>query len=382
MVLTVEELPVTRFSLVDPELLQDPYETWASLRDQSPAFVHGDLNQVVITRYRDCAAVLGDATTFASDVPGTLPYDFLVALFGGEAMEAMALPRHSLIQGAWAKAFRASAMESLRGLTVEVVDTHLLPFVERVRSGETVDSVSELTRDIPTVLIASLLGVPSSDVGLFTKWSNQIALITEGQTDPSPRGKKLVEDGALATEMLHQYMAKLVVDRRNTPGDDLVSQLITSPVAAEFSEQDIVACCVQLLHDDRSLVPKAIDEVMRWETVLQVFWRYVREDTRDVAGVFLPAGTQVMLLLGAANRDPSEWTDPDAFDIGRGRKLNLGFGFGPHSCIGQHLARLSIQVFLDRLLDELPAWAIDEERINWGSNIVLRGPLELPLTQG
>jgi cytochrome P450 len=205
-------------------------------------------------------------------------------------------------------------------------------------------------------------------------------------------------------------MAKLVVDRRNTPGDDLVSQLITSPVAAEFSEQDIVACCVQLgfagnetsakvmsqalralalypevrkrLHDDRSLVPKAIDEVMRWETVLQVFWRYVREDTRDVAGVFLPAGTQVMLLLGAANRDPSEWTDPDAFDIGRGRKLNLGFGFGPHSCIGQHLARLSIQVFLDRLLDELPAWAIDEERINWGSNIVLRGPLELPLTQG
>src|SRR5205823_1065500 len=137
------------------------------------AYFHPEMNQVVITRYRDCQKVLGDAMTFASDVPGTLPYDFLVALFDGEAMEAMSLGRHSKIQGAWAKAFRPSSLQPMEGLVAEIVENRLLPFVERIRDGETVDSVAECTRDIPTLIIAHMLGIPASDVPQFTTWSNQ-----------------------------------------------------------------------------------------------------------------------------------------------------------------------------------------------------------------
>jgi cytochrome P450 len=132
------------------------------------------------------------------------------------------------------------------------------------------------------------------------------------------------------------------------------------------------------LHDDRSRIPRALEEVLRLETIAQVARRTVRNGDAEVAGTPVAEGDVVTCLLGAANRDPQRWTQPAAFDPGRPPKTHFGFGFGLHHCIGIHLARLEAGVWLNRLLDRLPAWEIPE-RIDYGLNFVLRGPAAVPL---
>jgi cytochrome P450 len=229
--------------------------------------------------------------------------------------------------------------------------------------------------------------------------------ITAGTIDTSSRGPELVRAGMQATAELNDYIARQVEERRGDPGDDLISRMVTSPVVSELTEQEVIAGNTQLvfagngtsakwmaqvlyalsafpdqrrmLVQDRSLIPQAIEEVHRWNTMAQVTWRYARGGGATAAGTELPDDAVVLCLLGAANRDPQRWERPAELDILRPPQQHLGFGFGLHSCLGLNLARLEVQIWLERLLEELPEWEVGE--VDWGTEWTLRGPVRIDL---
>jgi cytochrome P450 len=309
--------------------------------------------------------------------------------------------RHNAMRGIWAEDFQRGNLESRRELVERVVADQLDPFVDRIRSGETIDAVAELTRSIPTLVIANMLGIDATMFAQFSAWSDAMGTTTEGALDPSEKGMETVMAGRRATSELNAYIAEQVKDRRRNPTDDLIGKMVAAPFAQTgMSEVEIIASNTQLvfagnettaklmahtlvslaahpdqrrmLAADRSLVLPTIEEVHRWQTITQFIDRDVRAEV-ELAGLRLSPGAVVMPLQGAANRDPQRWDNGSAFDITRPPRQHLGFGFGLHSCIGLNLARLEVQVWLDRLLDLLPEFEVARE-VDYGPNFQLRGP--------
>lgn len=395
----VSTVPTTQADFTDPRFVLDPYPVFEEIRAIGPLVLHEPTGQYLITGWRDSARVMGDATSFGSDVSRT------VDRFGAETIECMDKQRHDVVKSIWAEDFKRNTLDSHRMLIREVVDSRLGPFVERVRSGECVDAVADMIRSIPTLVIARLMDIPAEDHQQFALWTDTMSGITAGKIDTSPRGPGLVRAGMQATAELNDYIERQVAKRRTHPGDDLISRMITSPLIGELDEQEVIAGNTQLvfagngtsakwmsqvvaalsaypdqrrmLVEDRSLVPQAIEEIHRWNTMAQVNWRYARGGTASAAGIDLPDGSVVLSLIGAANRDPDRWERPAELDVLRPHQQHLGFGFGLHGCLGLNLARLEVQIWLDRLLDELPEWEVSG--IDWGTEWTLRGPVRIDL---
>jgi cytochrome P450 len=258
------------------------------------------------------------------------------------------------------------------------------------------------------MIIARMMGIPTADHRQFAHWSDLMGDIIQGMQDSTPRGEIIVRDGRQATKELNEYLRYVIARRRVQPQDDLIGHMVDSPRAQEhMTEGEVVASNSQLvfagnettaklmshilialalhpdvreqLRRDRSLIPQAVEEIHRWNTISQVAWRTVRGADVTIAGHQLESGSVLMLLKGAANRDPARWDLPDNLDIHRPARGHLGFGFGMHSCLGLNLARLEVHVWLDRLLDELPAWDLID--VDWGAGWTLRGPTRLSIRQ-
>ena len=393
-------VPTTIAPFTDPGFVADPYPVYEEIRALGRVVLHEPTGQYLLTGWRDSARVLGNAASFGSDVTRTIDR------FGAETIECMDKARHDVVKSIWADDFKRSTLEAHRELIRDVVDSRLMPFVERVRSGERADAVAEMIRSIPTLVIARLMSIPSADHQQFARWTDTMGGITAAKVDPSPRGAELVRAGKQATSELNAYIERQVEERRKLPGDDLISRMVASPLISELDEREVIAGNTQLvfagngtsakwmsqviyalstypeqrrmLAADRSLIPQAIEEIQRWNTMAQVNWRYVRNGGAEAGGAMLPDGSAILTLLGAANRDPDRWERPEVLDIHRPQQQHLGFGFGLHSCLGLNLARLEVQIWLDRLLTELPEWEVAE--LDWGGEWTLRGPVRIELT--
>jgi cytochrome P450 len=239
--------------------------------------------------------------------------------------------------------------------------------------------------------------------GQFSAWSDAMGAIAEGALDTSDRGMETILAGRQATAELNAYIAGQVEDRRRHPTDDLIGKMVSAEFAkTAMTEKEIIASNTQLvfagnettaklmahalvtlathpdqrrlLVHDRSLVPQAVEEIHRWQTITQFIDRDVREADVEIRGVAISRGSVVTPMQGAANRDPDRWDHPSGFDITRPPRQHLGFGFGMHSCIGLNLARLEAQIWLDRLVDKLPDFDLAQD-VEYGSNFQLRGPL-------
>jgi cytochrome P450 len=222
--------------------------------------------------------------------------------------------------------------------------------------------------------------------------------------EPSARGNDVLRAGREGAKAMNAYLSDTIKQRRQVNTDDLISALVTSNGANdEMSEEDMIASFTQLMFAakettsnlmaltlvalaqhpdqrrrivrDRSLIPAAIEEVNRWQTPVAARTRHARGTAAEIAGVPIPDGDAVTMLPIAANRDPSRWVDPARFDIDRSPVSHLGFGIGRHVCLGQNLARLEIQVLMDRLLDEIPEWDVID--VDYGANFWVRGPKSL-----
>jgi cytochrome P450 len=276
--------------------------------------------------------------------------------------------------------------------------------VDRLLAGEQVEAVSELTRGIPTAVIAHMLGIEPDMVDQFAAWSDAMGASAEGYTNPGERGRALIAAGKQATAALNDYIRDQLELRRcpSHDGADLITTMVRADYACDhMTEQEIVASNTQLvfagnettakllaqllvtlaahpeqrraIHADRALVPAAVEETHRFEAITHSVFRDAIGDDATIGDVTIPPDQRITLLLGAANRDPARWDRADELDVFRKKLPHIGFAFGMHSCLGMNLAKLEAQIFLEQFIDAVPDWDVAAP-VDYGKNFAVRGP--------
>ncbi|MEU1292565.1 cytochrome P450 [Streptomyces sp. NPDC005840] len=385
----------------------EPPPEWPELRETCPVarvtLPSGD-EAALLTRYEDVRMALSDPRFSREGLAG--PDAARAAADGAQDVfnSPMARTLNAVGQARWrrmiGKWFTAKRMTALRPDMEAMADR----LVDRmVGNGSPADLVTALAFPLPVQVICRMLGVPEADRDLFKAWSD-IFLNTTRHTG---------EETAAAHRDFARYMAGLVDGKRAEPGDDLISLLLTGADGTDdpMPEDALVATgqalllaghettagyiglmVAHLLSDrrrwerlaaDPGLVRQAVEEVLRFDPNGSSFgmMRYTEQDT-DLPGGPMAAGTTVVCSLAAANRDPSAWRDADELDIGRTPNPHLAFGAGPHSCLGQPLARTEMQAALTVLLRRLPTLdlAVGSDALRSQSGLLTAPLRELPVT--
>ncbi|WP_336033294.1 cytochrome P450 [Geodermatophilus sp. FMUSA9-8] len=395
--------PAVPLDLTDAAVVADPYPAFAAARATAPvqwderlglwlAFTHAESNAVL--RDRRLGRIWRDRT------PEERFGQF--NLIHRNAILEMEPPEHTRLRRLISAAFARGHVERLRPWVQELADSLVDGLVERSGGTAEVDVLSEMAEELPVAVIAELLGVPAADRPLLRPWSNAIVKMYEyGRTDA-------VEDAAerAAAEFV-AYLRELAAERRRAPGEDLLTHLVTvrDTDGDRLTEDELVTTCILLLnagHEatvnvsgngllallqhrdqlarlraDPALLPTAIEELMRFDSPLQLFERTATEDV-EVGGVTVPAGAKVAALLGAANRDPAVFPDPDTLDVGRTDNPHISFGAGVHFCIGAPLARVELQASFGALLSRTSDLQLARPARR-RPEFVIRGLAELPV---
>ena len=381
--------------------VRDPYTELARLRRDEPvqridiSGMPGEEGKPVFMVYRheEVVQMLRDNDTFSSAIIIAAFGD----VFGEHVMLGMDEPEHGRHRALVQKAFSQKALARWEDELVGRVGNELIDqFADRGKA----DLVKEFTFPYPTQIIAGLLGLPREDYPQFQRWSISLLSFVVNQ-----------ERGLAASNALKEYFTPILAARREQPRDDLISGLAQAEIDGEkLSDEEIFSFLRLLLpagvettyrslgnmlfglfsnpdqldevRGDRSLLPQAIEEAVRWEAPLLTITRVATRDT-ELAGVAIPAGSSVMPMLGAANRQDDRYPDPDRFDIHRKARAHIGFGHGVHVCLGMHLARLEMRVALNLLFDRLPDLRLDPD----GDDPHIRGqvfrsPTSLPVLFG
>ena len=310
-------------------------------------------------------------------------------------------PTHTRLRRLVAAGFGRRQVERLRGRVTEIARGLARDVRDAAAGGSTVDLMPLYAEPLPVAVIATLLGVPDEDRGLLRPWSNAIVKLYE----PAPPVDRRRAAETAATEYVG-YVRGLIDYRRRHPGEDLLSDLIATRDAdgSRLSEDELVATAVllQMAGHEASvnvvgngtyallshpaerarltadLVPGAVEELIRYDSPLQLFERTATEPVR-IGSVTVEPGQKIAALLGAANRDPAVFADPDRLDLARWPNPHLGFGAGIHFCLGAPLARVELQASLATLLTDLPGLALAGEPTRHPT-FTHRGFATLPVT--
>jgi cytochrome P450 len=325
-------------------------------------------------------------------------YDETIGLVMGHTILAMGGKEHHDHRNLVAKAFRATALERWEPSVIGPVCDQL---VDEIKNDGQADLVKAVTFEFPTRIISTLLGLPREDLDLFRRLSLDLISIP---TD--------IVAGLNAATELHGYFLNQVEQRRRKLTDDIIGDLVAAEIDGEkLSDEAIIAFLrlllpaglettyrssgnllylllthpeqLELVYQDRSLMPMAIEEGLRFETPLTMVMRTTTEEV-EIGGKTIPSGAQIDMCMGSANRDDSRWTDPNTFDIRRPRQAHIAFAGGIHMCLGMHLARLETRVMLNSLFDRVKDLAfVPDDGTGEESKIVgltFRSPNKLPVT--
>jgi cytochrome P450 len=392
-----------------PDGKSDPYPRYAAIREHSAAF-RSALGFVVVGRYDDCQMVLRDAR-FGKGEGGPvwesygLTEDEWYARYPEmqdrmSSMLGMDPPDHTRLRKLVAKAFTPKTVENLRPGIVRLTDELLDRLEGRV------DIISALALPLPMNVIGEMLGVPADQrVALQPYIRDAVATLELNPT------LKQIDAAAAANRVITEQFDALIEERRTTRTGDLLSELVHVEEQGDQLDHNELLSTIMLLfgagfetttnligngllalldhpdqmqrlRDDPSLMKTAIEELLRWDSPVQVDGRVAFEDV-DLHGVTVAAGEQVVTLLGAANRDPRMYTEPDCFDVGRVAQAPMSFGAGIHYCLGAALARAEGHVVFERLLERFVIeadWA--DTRPEYRDSIVLHGLQSLPVRVG
>jgi cytochrome P450 len=401
-----ETLPtVLRFAPDDVSFVADPYPVYGELRERGPIHYFEETNQWLIPRYQDVSRLLRDRrfgrtylhpATHAEmgrpeDLEKAHPFWWLIR----NGILDMEPPDHSRVRRLVAKAFTPRMVEALRGRIQSFMDG----LVDEVQEAGDFDLISTLAEPLPVTVIAELLGIPEADRHHLRPWSAEICRMYElNPTEDDARAASKA-----ATEF-SDYLRALIRERHAAPTPDLIGQLVQVIDQGDtLTEDEMIGTCVLVLnagHEasvnvtgngwwslfrhpselarlraDHSLVPRAIEELMRYDTPLQMFERWVLEDV-EIHGTWVAKGQELALLFGSANRDPSIFDRPEDLDLGREPNPHMSFGAGIHFCLGAPLARLELGISFSTILRRLPRLELVAEP-EWKPNYIIRGLREL-----
>jgi cytochrome P450 len=399
-----EIIPFDPFELKDVVggHIRDPYPLLHELCRQSPVHCGAiDVGEgpevydptkpppITVFGFDETVQVLRDNETFSSVV-----YADVMGEVMGRTILQMDEPEHRMVRALVAPSFRSKILERWEaGLVALVVNELIDSFIERGRS----DLVRDVTFNFPVQVIARILGLPRSDYPRFQRWALEVTSVAANW-----------ERGMAASAALRDYLVAVMDDRRATPGDDLISDLVRAEVDGEHLTDEEICSFLRLLlpagvettyrasgsllfgllndraqfdalYNDRSLFPQAFEEVVRWEPPVTVILRRAARDT-ELAGVRIDEGADLALMIGAANRDERKFAEPDRFDMFREQRQHVGFGFGVHVCLGMHLARMESRVAINTLFDRLGPFKLDPEaEPPHIEGMAFRSPLSLPV---
>ena len=392
-----------------PEVHEDPYPMYERLRREDP--VHrSELGIWVLTRHADVLALLRDPRT-SRDPRRSERVELLRATAGSvevdqlldeeEAAPSMLFvdpPDHTRLRTLVNKAFTPAAVERLRGRVEEIVDGLL----DRVAGAGAMDVVEDLAYPLPVTVICEMFGVPEADWDRFRTWSRALVRLL----DPLV-AEDAFEQALQARLALRGYLRELIAERRAHPADDLLTALITAEDQGQaLSESELVSMCVLLLvagHEttvnliangtlallrhppalerlkaDPSLAGGAVEELLRYDSPVQFTSRHALADL-EIDGHAVRTGETVVGVLGAANRDPAQFADPDELDLARKPNRHVAFGGGIHFCLGAPLARVEAAIAVPALLERMPDLELAGAPVR-RDTVTLRGLSSLPVT--
>ena len=372
------------YNPLSPALRANPYPAYEELRRKDPVHRMRLQDAWALTDYADVDMVLRDNRRFGN---AGREFDYIPQV----SMLDLDPPEHTRIRGLVSHGFTPRSVAALEPRIRETVDGLL----GNVENRQRFDLISDFAFPLPVIVIAEMLGVPPEDREQFNEWSNIVSLIVDPLLD-----ERQVRRVRLAVDEVFTYLEAVAEERRRDPQDDLVSALVTAEVDGERLERDALLVNLllvlvagnettrnligngtlallrnpdqlQRLHDDPALLNGAIDELLRFDSPVQLDNRIAREPV-ELRGKRIATGQRVLCLLGAANRDPQAFPDADRLDVGRSGANHLAFGRGIHYCLGSPLARLEGRVAFEALLPRLGSLRLAEEP-RYRDQVTLRG---------
>jgi len=391
-----------QFNPIDPEFVADPYPTYHRLRTEDPVH-HSPLGFWVLTRYEDVVASLRDPrlakeaiATFVAERLGISPLGIGLSMLDRDP------PDHTRLRGLVSKAFTPRVVEVLRPHIQQIVDGLL----DRVEGRGEMDLIEDFAYPLPVVVICEMLGVPVEDRDRFKTWGLDIARGLDAVL-LGPESE-VVQRSSTSRMALANYFRDLIAKRRAAPRADMLTDLIAAEEAGDkLTENELLATCIlllvaghettvnligngslallrhpdqlQRLRDNPGLIGTAVEELLRFDGPVQRTARIPSEDI-TIGGKLIPKGDMVMPFIGAADRDPAQFPEPDRLDIGRGDNRHIAFGWGIHFCLGAPLARVEGQIAINTRVRRLPKLALATDAPAFRQSLTLRGLTALPVT--
>jgi cytochrome P450 len=394
---------------IDRAFWADPYPVFKRAREESPVYYSETFDAWFLTRYADVTAALRDprlSSRRAGFKFQGLPEDLREAMKPfersmGQWMIFNDPPEHTRLRDPVNKAFSTRAVEALRPSVQRIVNE----LCDAVEGRGEMDVMHDFASPLPGIVVADMLGVTGEDRHRFERWSDDIALFAGA----SQATRELAEPALRSWREMTACVKEVADARRKSPRDDLLTALLAPDgKGAVLTEEELLSTCVVLLAaghgatqdtvcnglltllrhpdakqavlDDPTLLgTTGMDELVRYESALQLASRIALEDL-TISGVPIKKGQRVMGLLGAANRDPAQFQDPDRLDLRRAENRHLAFGYGAHFCIGGPLGKLEGEIAIQTLLRRFPKMRVTTDRLDWKTSVSFRGVRSLPVT--
>jgi hypothetical protein len=397
--------PLSLYHLLDPAVLADPYPLYSRLRNEDP--VHWDpyLHAWIVTRYADVVEVLRRFSANRTHTPeklSQLGMEQMVPIARVMVRQMLFLdpPQHSRVRKLAGAAFTPRRVERLRSHIEDIADSLL----DEVASAAGMDVMEDFANPLPAIVTAEMLGVPTADHRRLKHWSQDFAEML-GNFQHNPERAAKVAD---SLREMTAYFADAVRRQATQPTEGLVGALANAEVSGDrLTEEEVVANVIvtlvggletttnlignglltllhhpeemQRLRRDPALMPAAVEELLRYESPSQHTARLAPEDV-TLGDKLIKRGQAVIAVMGAGNRDPERFPDPDLLDLDRADNRHLAFGWASHFCFGAPLARIEGQIAFSALLRRLSGLRLAPGPITWRTNLGLRGLKALPVT--